>query len=176
MRLTTPAAFLALALLTGCATAEAPRLTIAEPFNAEAGAWASMPGHNTIKGDALLRTRGGDVKTCAGLDVELIPATPYTTEYVTRRYGGPSGGYADRYSVLRGVYVLAPGFFAQTVKKVCTAQGGFAFEGLADGDYFVTATVTWEVPGADYSLQGGEITKRVSVSGGEVKAVTLTAN
>lgn len=126
---------------------------------------------NTIAGDAVLRTRGGDVKTCAGLPVVLMPAGPQTNAYVQKHFGGPEG-----YETGGSAPSAEPELEKLTTSKVCNAQGQFLFDGLADGDYYVIATVTWEVP-TEYSFgsnQGGDIAKRISVKGGQTANVTLT--
>jgi len=165
--------------LSGCAGFEpTPPVALTTAFDAAAFAWSTKPGGNTVTGDALLRTRGGDVKTCAGLNVTLLPATPYTAEYIWRRFGSEDGGYSGNVDV--GPITLAPDLDRFRRSGVCDAQGVFTFANLPDGAYYVIATVTWEVPEmAGYysymSLQGGDIAKRVEVKGGETAKLTLTA-
>jgi len=36
-------------------------------FNPEEVAWSTRPGNNTVTGFAVLRTVGGEARTCAGL-------------------------------------------------------------------------------------------------------------
>jgi len=60
--------------LVGChATPPAQPISIDVPFSdAEFASWAGT-GNANIGGQAFLKTLGGDVKTCAGQDVSLIP-------------------------------------------------------------------------------------------------------
>jgi hypothetical protein len=66
-----------LVLASGCYTAANVRqpepVRIETPFDPAAVAWAAREGDNRIEGTALLRTRGGEPRTCATLDVGLIP-------------------------------------------------------------------------------------------------------
>lgn len=67
--------FVGLLALSGCA---AQPYTIQTPFNDAEMAWSQSPGTAAIKGQGFLKTVGGDVKTCAGNVVSLVPDTPYT--------------------------------------------------------------------------------------------------
>ncbi|KWT64450.1 MULTISPECIES: hypothetical protein [unclassified Variovorax] len=49
-------------------------------------------------------------------------------------------------------------------------QGFFTFDGLADGEFFVTTVVLWQV---GYAVEGGALMGRVAVAGGESKEITL---
>ena len=163
-------------MLASCAsTMPAPRYlrqaTI--PFNAADAAWSTRPGKNTISGSALMRTMVGDVKTCAGLLVELIPETPYARERMAISFGSGDSGYFPASNL------TAPAPYPEynrTVRRsVCDAQGTFSFEGLPDGAYFVTASVVWNIPMRDVALvQGGDLMQRVTVGGGETHKIVLT--
>ena len=171
---------IAAALLASCATTPPPAITMATPFDAADFAWSKAPGKNTITGDALLRTVGGDVKTCAGYRVDLLPVTPYTEEYVTRRFKSVSGGYASHMSILYGSYSLDAGIYTFQRETTCNAQGTFRFTDLPDGSYYVIAKVEWATVagGGGYyynATQGGDLALKVTVSGGETKSVVLTA-
>ncbi len=170
------AAIAASLMLMSCATVmPAPRY-LPQPktvYNAADGAWAAKPGKNTISGSALMRTMGGDVKTCAGLMVELIPDTPYARELVSIVYKSPDGGYFP--AGVMTAPIPDPAYARSVRRTVCDAQGSFSFDGVADGAYFVTASVIWNIP-QQYSalVQGGDIMQPVSVSGGEVRKLVLT--
>lgn len=180
MKIWAPVALGAMLLASCATTAPPPTFTLAAPFNAADFAWSRMEGKNTIAGDAVLRTVGGDVKTCAGYQVQLLPATAYTQEYVTRRFKSPQGGYAPFLSILQGTYTLDTGLGDFKRTTTCNAQGAFTFSGLADGSYFVIAKVEWQsIAGGGYyyynQTQGGDIALKVTVAGGETQVVTLTA-
>jgi len=162
-------------MVCACASVEPspppPMVTAFDPAEME---WAKAPGPNRIRGDGFLRTRGGDVKTCAGLDVWLVPVSNYTAEWASRNYDGQNGGYKPKLMSLNPYPSLSQAATQYVLAKKCDAQGRFAFESLADGAYYVVATVTWEAP-SQYGLetQGGELAQRVDVAGGETKTITL---
>lgn len=56
--------------------------TMQTHFDPSDATWSKQPGTASISGQAFLRTRGGDVKTCAGSKAFLAPSTPYTREAV----------------------------------------------------------------------------------------------
>jgi hypothetical protein len=167
---------LASLLLASCAaTMPGPRY-LRQPsavFHAADAAWAAQPGKNTISGSALMRTMTGDVKTCAGLLVELIPDTPYARERMTISFGSPEGGYFPASNLTAPS--PDPEYTRSVRRSVCDAQGSFSFEGLPDGSYFLTASVVWNIPVQNAAfVQGGDIMQHVSVSGGEVRKIVLT--
>lgn len=125
--------------------------------------WSQAKGVNAIKGSAFLRTRGGEVRTCAGYPVHLIPSSPITDKWAEATFGTPTGGLAQvRWRTMFGEYDR---------ETTCDAQGNFQFDGLPDGRYHVVAKVEWEVA---RQVQGGLIARRLSVSGGSVRSVTLS--
>lgn len=128
-------------------------------------------GGNVIKGAAFLRTRNGQTRSCAGFPVRLLPRGPSTIAFVRETYGSEMGGF-----VRRTVWEPQP-FDAAAMVETCDAQGGFIFQRLPDGDYYVSAVVSIETPAVDgrYVVQeGGTLVSLVSVAGGVVKPVVLT--
>jgi hypothetical protein len=141
-------------------------------------AWAKKPGKNGVAGEAFLRTRGGDVRTCAGLAAELWPVSEYTNTYLSSAIVGDPAlmevAEADR---LRKAVLHEVFDYVRTT--TCNSQGNFVFSDVPDGAYVVTARVIWEVPslrrqGPTMNLQGGVVTKAVRLSGGRTVSLTLT--
>lgn len=177
----------AAALLAGCAVyTEGDEVSFGKPIpatlssnlTADEVAWSKVRGANSITGQAIMRTRGGDVKTCAGLDVSLIPYSAYAAERIAVTYGAEDEGFARRES---RPFSPDPAVYHETIRRsICDAQGNFRFTGLPDGRYFVLVEVSWEaVQGGRYAYlagQGGTMMSRVSVSGGEERQLLLTAN
>lgn len=138
-------------------------------------ALAAAGGDNTISGNALLRTVGGDVRTCAGLEVNIVPEAAYSTTRIKNMFQSVDQGFLPS-SSKRKIVETEPEYSKNLRSAICDAQGNFTFEHLPDGAYFVMAQVTWGVPLRYYtSHEGGTIMQRVSVAGGEVKRVVLTA-
>lgn len=169
---------LCLMMVSGCATG-GPASTrgpqsVGVAFEPEAVQWASAKGSNKILGNALLRTRGGEVRTCAGYKVYLSPAVAYSAARMRLIYGSDQQGYrpAQRNPNLEARPAAYEALIRQTV---CDAQGNFQFEELPDGEYFVTTDVIWEVPGRYVtSAQGGGLMLKVAVKGGQTIRPVLT--
>lgn len=169
--------WLAVTALTACfmpPTPATPAVALETPFEASATAWADQPGDGLVEGSALLRTRGGEVRTCAALDAALIPASDHARERMARLYGSVRGGFNPAGRAGRHPrFEPDPSGFYRTVRTTkCDAQGRFEFEGIADGEWYVEAIVTWEAPGA--GLQGGSLMRIVQVESGKPTKVVLT--
>lgn len=165
--------------LAGCVVLpETQFVPMTSSFSASEAAYIFEEGDNIIEGFAMMRTRGGDSKTCAGSEVSLIPASSYAIERVRLLYGSATTGV--RYPTYYGATEperTEPDysqFVAHMTNRVCDPQGNFTFEDVADGDYFVVSEVYWEVPGQyGMSLQGGAMMRRVSVEGGETAEIQM---
>ena len=152
---------LTLLALCGCAAPPARQMT---PFvEADFAPWLGE-GPATLRGQAFLKTVGGDVKTCAGEAVALLPANAYDREVVENIQSG------------RGV---APGVVQQTSGYVrittCDAQGNFSFTDLPTRDWFVVTRVAWGVPTGSILVpmdtQGGDVVRFVSLRAGDNQVI-----
>lgn len=160
-------------LLAGCATVQP--VGLATTFDPAEVAWFNAPGTNAIRGNAVLRTVGGAIKTCAGLDANLVPVSTYAAERFRKMYGDRDSGLLSATSGL-SFAATDPRYAAASRTTVCNSEGNFAFSELPDGDYYVTAKVIWGVPGRYItSYQGGYVMQRVTLKGGETKEIVLTA-
>lgn len=156
------------AIIGGCAAAKPVTLTSA--FDAQQARQLVQPGTNTITGSALIRQNGGGVVSCAGLTVTLLPATAYATERVAAVYGNTQRGYRPIYAPIS--FTPAPPEFGQHIREtMCDTQGRFTFDRVADGDFYVETSITWQVR---HTPQGGGLMQVVSVQGGESKDVVLS--
>lgn len=148
------------------------------PFDPSAVAWAAGDGDNRIEGTALLRTVGGEPKTCAALYVGLTPWSRYAGERIARLYGSLQSGYNARppYGRMIRWENDAPAFYETVRSTSCDAAGRFVFDALPDGEWIVEAMVTWDVPRAGFvgGPQGGTLMQRVKVEGGKTVSVVLT--
>lgn len=136
------------------------------PFPEDEYKQLASVGSATIKGQAFLKTRGGDVKTAAGNEVLLNPVTSYSNQWYEVSY-------------LKNVPLTEPDpRLIQYVKKqVADADGRFTFENVPPGEYYVTTMVSWEAPvGYKGALvpQGGFVARKVTVKDGEKVEVILT--
>lgn len=155
--------------LSGCYPG-AQTVRLKAPYDPASVRWAESKGDNSIQGTAMLRTRGGEVRTCAALDVHLIPVSVYAKERAIHLYGNVRGGFRPIYLPI--AFEPESREYAESVRATkCDPTGQFEFEGLADGDWYVSSVVFWEVPGAGY--QGGSLLQRVRVSGGQTAKIVL---
>jgi hypothetical protein len=173
-RLTLAAGLVAVAL-SACATVEPSR--IMAPLDPADFAWSTGTGPNAVSGTAILRTVGGEARTCAGSEVQLTPDAPYTRERTLLLYRATDRAFLERGN---SIIIAGEGYaFRQFVRTTtCDALGAFEFKGLPDGVYYLTASVLWEVPAGTYvsymAPQGGWMMQRVTVSGGQSVRVILS--
>lgn len=161
--------------LAGCASVQ-PQPTLmrlSSTFDAESVAWFNSAGTGIIEGQAFFQTRGGQPRTCAGLEVGLQPRSEYGDERLTVLYGGTSSGHLP--AAMTQVQFTPDSLAYQQARKTttCDAQGNFRLSGLPSGNYFLVTGIVWEVPGR-YGLEGGSLMQSVSISEGESKRVILT--
>lgn len=159
-------------LLAACAETPSPEIPIDATFSAAEIAWSRTTGANEVNGSAVLRTVGGDAKTCAGLQVRLVPEGAYSRARMEAVFGDTEAGFHALLSDMH--FAPAPdGYAASAREEICDAQGNFAFSGVPDGSYFVVTQVVWS---NGLSRQGGDVMRRVRVAGGRTAHVVLTGD
>ena len=156
--------FITIVLFSACVPMTPPVSRMAFPENE----YRALPkiGNAIVRGQAFLKTRGGDVKTAAGNEVILNPVTSYSLEW-----------YEKSYLPSRPMDNSDPRILDYIMKQVADGSGRFTFKNVAPGEYFVTTDVTWEAPtGYQGALQhqGGKVTKRISVKNGDELDVIVT--
>jgi hypothetical protein len=146
-------------------------------FDPQAVAWSKKPGKNSIAGTAELTTRAGTTKTCAGLEVRLVPDAPYTRDRVAMLYGTTDEGFVNAAEAKevqeRSEAVVDPAYKRSHKVSTCDAKGHFAFTNLADGSYYVLAPVVWRAAG-NAGTDGGFLMQRVDLAGGKSKRLHMT--
>jgi len=154
-------------LLASCAQMNTPVVQLTS-FNPAEVAFIKNDGANTISGSGFMRQQGGNVVTCAGADVFLAPVTAFSTERTQIIYGNTQKGTSQLPVVFAN---NPPGYLEYMRTTRCDAQGNFVFAKVPDGEYFVVTRVIWQV---GYTQQGGQLMERVTVAGGEAKAIVLS--
>lgn len=153
-----------LLMVSACAQPK-PYYTIKTTYDPAVTVWAQQKGTATIRGQAFLKTRGGDVKLCAGNEVGLIPDSPYVEEIAAAMRSGQFSGPANK----------DPAYVASVRRTLCDAQGNFSFHDLPAGEWIVQAVVRWQVPiGASMLRQGGVLIKRATTKPGETTDIIVT--
>lgn len=128
----------------------------------------AQQANNAISGDAVMRTRGGEPRTCAGFPVLLIPKSRAADAWAKTVFGNAEAGYSPQ---AFDHEAPRPPASAATTQTMCDAQGKFSFDGLADGTYYVVTEVSWDV---QYERQGGLLMRAVTLSEGKPEHVFLS--
>jgi len=138
------------------------------PFDSESAKKLLEDGPNTIKGSAVVRQERGEVVSCAGHTVYLVPATAYADERMRIVYGRLDHGFSNN----RQTFQNEPLGYKELVREThCDARGYFAFRSVADGTFYVASQITWSA--GNYSTKRGSLMKRVTVSNGDTKQIVL---
>lgn len=153
----------AILALPACMTPPAPdSVAVTTPFNVSDFAWSAQPGDSSISGQGFMKTRGGEVRTCAGNSVVLVPQNAYTSEMsmILRQRKQPI--HTSEYKKYRR-------------ETICDASGNFSFKELPAGKWTISVLVNWEAP-SQYGLlaQGGYLSKNVETATGKETKIFLT--
>jgi len=141
-------------------------VTLKTSFDPDSVQWARGMGSNRLEGSALLRTQGGEVRTCAGLEVSLIPVSAYASERMMAIYGSLQRGFSSYGATFAND---APAYYENMRTAICDPQGAFEFEGLPSGSFYVTTVVSWSA--GSYGAQGGNLMQRVDLKSETTKVV-----
>ena len=152
-------------LMTGCVTARNYQLTT-DYSDKDFAPWQGS-GTAFLTGQAFMKTVGGDVKTCAGQEVFLMPGTAYNQEIMGQILRPGSVKFSNR----------SPEADKYSRSSVCDAQGNFAFADLPALKWYVIVDVTWGVP-TQYGInsQGGMLTKFIALIDGANKVILTGQN
>ena len=154
--------------LTACGGVQEIETTV--PFNEAEASYINKKGKATVSGQAFLKRRDGVVVTCAGAEVHLFPVTEYAKQRITAIYGSANGGYRSAFG--QGFSEADdPKYYEYSRETNCDAEGDFVFKGVANGEYYLTSTVVWQI--SDYYYEGGVLGKRIVVKNGRSQDVIL---
>jgi hypothetical protein len=149
-------------LLAACTTVG----TLNSTFDPNAAAFVKAQGKGTITGQAFLRRNDGIVVYGAGSDVILVPKTAYSDERFAQIYGS---GKVSMFG--RTFKNDDPTYYEFSRKTVADGEGRFVFDGVADGQYYLTTNVVWMV---QYAQQGGALMERVTIKDGQPVTVIMS--
>jgi hypothetical protein len=119
-------------------------------------------GSGTIEGQAVVGRGNGETETCRGTGVLAVPAI----DYVREGYEAARDGY---------VVENPPNPLLRDVvrKADCDRDGYFTFDGLPDGEWFVSTEITWRDEG---DRRGGTFGKIVDVYPRETTRVFISGD
>ncbi|WP_353116380.1 hypothetical protein [Nitratidesulfovibrio sp.] len=149
-------------------------VTLSTPYDSKEARRKLAPGKNSIRGTATAKTPGGEVATCAGKPVTLVPVTAYSSERMFAIYGSDDKGTLRLGQGAAPPPVITnddPRYLADHPQTVCTDSGTFVFKDIADGQFFIVTGFTWLTD--DKKPQGVGLMQRVSVSGGQTKKLDM---
>ncbi|CDT53427.1 putative lipoprotein [Vibrio coralliirubri] len=158
--------------LAGCATVTPMQNTFA-PSDVE---WSQEEGDATVRGQAFLRTVGGEVKTCAGYQIDMVPVSPYSEERISIIYGNTVKGFRSTSPFSAGgTPPQAPAeFLNYNLVSVCDATGSFEFEDVPAGEYFIVSGITWQVSSDSIVPEGGTLMQRIKVKSASNKKYIMS--
>jgi hypothetical protein len=122
-------------------------------------------GTGIVKGQAFLKTRGGDVKVAAGNEITLNPVTSYSEQWFMT-------GYVEK----KPLTEHDPRYEEYIMTTIADGDGRFTFQNVPPGRYYLTTAIVWEVPsyGAYPSQTGARVCKVVEVANDKTVNVVLT--
>ncbi len=153
-------------LLNGCVTQQKKPTIERIPFPENEYTKLQNEGTSIVKGQAFLKTRGGDVKLAAGEQIVLNPVTSYSNQW-----------YEENYLKQNFMSPADSRLWKYVKKTTADGSGRFKFKNVPAGEYYVTTKVMWETATGyqgSLQLQGGWLTKKVHISNGQEIEIILT--
>lgn len=147
-------------VLMGCAAPVQQKKFVDLRTPYQSGAF-ELNGSAKLTVNSFLRTRGGDIKLCAGYEVSLWKQTPYSSERFSYLYDK----LGDVYVSTLGNYQLR-GEQPFSINKTCDSQGNVVFDGVPAGSYYLSSLVMWDTVNTSGGLsgQGGRTAKEVEIT------------
>jgi len=163
-----------LLLTQGCESAQ-PVQRIPFPVDEYAKLPKKCTGSAIVYGQVFLKTMIGEVRYGAGQEVSLLPVTTYSTQAFELR-----GNWSvDNLHPFPKTQPESPDqrIWEYTDKVQADGEGRFEFTKVPAGEYYVWSAVIWYIPAGQYGypkIQGGNITKKITVKDEEKVRVILT--
>jgi hypothetical protein len=157
--------------VAGCVQQQQVALTTS--INSDEMAWARKNGGNTVTGFAVLRTVGGEARTCAGAAAGLAPDSAYGRERLLAIYGNTVKGNRSANNPLPKFTNEDPAYLPLIRQTRCDGQGAFTFEHIPDGVWYVSTSVVWKANPSSSLIEGGVMMQRVELRGNQPVRVSL---
>lgn len=170
-------------ILTGCTTlsseiaafqqATTQTVTLTTPFNPEQAAFILETGSATITGTSTVKDSIGEVITCAGNNVYLVPVNEYSRERFTYLFGGSAKGFSPD-ETIRAIKFKpdSPEFRKYMRVSTCNYVGQFVFKNVPAGHYYIGTNIISEVDGYN-AIDGGAYAKEITVQKGQSLNISL---
>lgn len=149
--------FFAALAIAGCITTR----PMVSTYNPSEYTKYHQAGTAEVKGQAFLKTQGGEVRYAAGNTVSLIPATAYSEEVIS---------YIQNYKFIRPEGV-DPRWKESFKDTTADGNGNFEFSNVSAGAYFLECPIYWM---AGDEETGHTVYKKVDIHKGDKIKVILT--
>lgn len=172
-----------LALLSGCSnisseieafkasTTQTVNLTV--PFNPAEAAFILDEGTASIKGSSLVKDAVGEVITCAGNNVYLVPVNDYSRERYTYLFGGSANGFSPDETIRKIKFKPDDPEFRKYMRvSTCNYIGEFVFENIPAGHYYIGTNIISEIDGYN-TISGGAYAKEIRLKRGQKLTIAL---
>lgn len=160
-------------IILGCSSNQ---IIIPSQFNGEQARLMLSKGNNTVKGIAYVKTDIGDVISCSGFPIELIPATDYANQRIAAfTDNGRVGAISfQNHSYLSGLVKPDVKDYSElTLKTTCDESGKFEFVNVSNGDYHIKAMAAWKQRFGFVHYIGAIMYEKITLVGGEIREVDL---
>lgn len=130
------------AVLCACETVPEP-IVISAPYDIRTQTIGQY-GDAHINGNAMLRMSDGSVRSCAGLPVQVVKVTPYSSARMMAVYGRTDRGLREAFKEAPNFAREEPGYAAAGRSAVCDTVGNFEIPNIPLGEYFIVTRIAWE--------------------------------
>jgi len=111
-------------------------LPLESHFSEDELQWLKEEGTATVKGKAYIKLADGSYKGCDGFNIELLPATSYSSERIQKTYGNTQQG---QILISQNPPKFTPdpkAYHELTLKAKCGENDAFVFENVPQGRIF----------------------------------------
>lgn len=103
--------------------------------------------------------------------VALHPAGAFGEQYMQEMWGSTESANRNVNAFFPVLYTPDMDAYVEVRRAAsCDAEGRFRFDGLADGDYFVTTCIEWF---EDNNFSGGHLMQRVQIRDGQSQTIRM---
>lgn len=143
-------------MLTSCASYQGK-----ESFNTEEINWfVNGKGKYKVQGESFARRNNGNIVTCAGLEVSLVPVSKYSTERINSLYGNDKKGRTFL-NLFNRIPEGEKAYYENRAKVRCDSRGQFKFTNIPQGEYYLISFITIQLD--QYSSQNLAMFEKLNV-------------
>ncbi len=174
---------LASSILIGCSTisseissfqkATTQIVSLTVPFDPEQATFILEQGSATITGHAYVKDSAGEVITCAGNNVYLVPVNEYSKERYTYLFGGSADGFSSDEVIRKIKFKPDPPEFRHYMRvSTCNYMGEFTFKDVPAGHYYIGTNIIAEIDGYN-TIDGGAYAQEIQLKKGQKLNISL---